>query len=54
MTHDWTTYAYFAAAAALFALFVRARRHGRSTHIAIVCSIIAVVGLLVAIAAANR
>jgi len=50
MQQDWTYYIYFAAAAALFALFMRARG---SNQVAVVCAIVAVVGLLIAIAAAN-
>ncbi len=53
MPQDWTYYIYFAAAAALFALFMRVRRRGAG-QIAIICSIVAVVGLLVLIAAVNR
>ena len=53
MQQDWTYYIYFSAAAALFALFMRARRRGRSNQVAVVCAIFAVVGLLIAIAAAN-
>lgn len=52
MEQDWAYYVYFAAAAGLFALFMRARRRG-SGQVAIVCAIVAVVGLLLLIAAAN-
>jgi hypothetical protein len=53
MQQDWSYYIYFAAAAALFALFMRARRRDGS-QVAVICSIVAVIGMLVLIAAVNR
>lgn len=49
MEYDWTYLVYLAVAVSLLALFMRTRRRGGS-QIAVVCAIVAVLGILLLIA----
>ncbi len=53
MQQNWTYYFALAAGVVILALFYRARRRGGGRNIAVVFAILAIVGLLFAIGAAN-
>ena len=53
MQQNWNYYFALAAGAVILALFYRARRHGGGRNAAVMFAILAIVGLLLAIGAAN-